>query len=518
MWVRAAGIGSATVGFMLARYASGAVQPWSFWLIGVGVFFAGEADVVSRMVWREPRRAKKAKVRKEEVAGAAATDTPSNLPDSPSSPGWPGSPGSPDSPSSPSSPGRLSEAKVERGKAERPRPLVGRGVVEIGLLIASMFAACCVAGPQHGGDDDMRGKLMEILQTGKAPVQPAVPPPGPVQGAGVPGVGVPGAGLQGGGVQGGGVQGPITLQLDPALQAALMGYLTRPAPSQGTGWSGWVSGVGLLMLLIAAGVVVVLLKKPKEAAVVGAAGLSAAAIKWADHLSRMGPHAYGWTVAAYLVVSAAAVGWLGHLIAWRMKRARVVPVAEPAAAARERGKEKEGGDPLLAAAVSVVILLWTAVMVGSRAVEHAEVTGTGEVKTPVQPNAPVAEATEMVPTTLLATARFAAGDPKGALHPEAEWEQTARLREDLERMGGRGDELLLLGSADCTSYRGDSMGKNDALAQRRADAVLASVKATADAKGIFVATAPLTQHKACRESPDQRTVFPILLKPKASGQ
>ena len=473
--VRAAGVGSAAVGFTTARWPWHGAELLSFLLIGAGVFLAGEAEDISRLLWKRPvKRARKTKETPDSADLSGSTAATKR------------------------------EARDEgRGKEERPRrPLVARGLAEIALVIASGFAVCCVAPPQHGGED-LWTKVIEIVR-GWQPGQPGPMPP--VAGPVVP-------------------QGPVTLQLDPALQAAVMAYLTKPAAAQGSA-AGGMSGVELVLLLLIAGALIaLLLKKPKEAAVVGAAALSAAAIKEADHLSRMEMFSY-WTVTgAYVLVSVVALVWLMSLMQSRMKlageaararnaggdgQATALVTHTEAAAEDKRKKTKEAGDPLLAAVVSVVILLWTVVVVGYRGEETKQ-----QPEPPVQPPVTTTSMIEMLPTTLAATVRFGQGEPKtldAGEHAAAELAETARLREDLERLGAPGDELLLLGSADCTSYKANDAG-NDALARRRAEKVSASVKATAERKGIFVQPAALTQHRACRNSPDQRTVFPILLKP-----
>jgi hypothetical protein len=87
----------------------------------------------------------------------------------------------------------------------------------------------------------------------------------------------------------------------------------------------------------------------------------------------------------------------------------------------------------------------------------------------------------------------------------------------------KGDILLLVGSADCTSYRtgkGAGENKNETntlLATERADKIEGELNEDAQKYGVEIRKKPLPQYNRCAEAGDLRAMFPFLIHPGSAA-
>jgi hypothetical protein len=363
---------------------------------------------------------------------------------------------------------------LARSEAEQHQNDTRRGLIEVAFLVLSVLGLLLVVHgtPPFPGQqnqttvrfsDQVESALVNFLQR---------PPQG------------------GGGPNGG------TVQLDPEQMKALLEALKRPPNA--FPWE--------MVVLIVSGALLmwyVIKEHPSAAPVVGAAELALAAIKYADHLSKLDPWTFRAVVAAFVIAAVLILGW-------GLRRLRFGPESatdvDP-----ETGEKKI--DSALTTAFSLLVLTWAIVLVTYRPAAES-------VKPP--PPAPGESKSESKVTWIEPIPHFATGVKDSySLQAGGTVESSADALKRIFSNAGpvKGDILLLVGSADCTSYRsGTSVGENKhetntVLATERADKIEGELKEDAQKYGVEIRKKPLPQYNRCAEAGDLRAVFPFLIHP-----
>lgn len=295
-----------------------------------------------------------------------------------------------------------------------------------------------------------------------------------------------------------------TLRIAPELEKALQQFLEKQQDSRGSPFPWGVAGV-VVVILIAAAIIVagrVAKEHPATAAPLGAAGLAAAAIKEADHLSRLDPSSFYFVLALF-----AAAGAFAVLFGWRETR-RGSNGAVDATGTGEQ-KKHEGSSKLVESPMntlfSVAILLWAVMVVCYRVSAPPKVTDTNP---PVQKTSIQVTAIPLPPIKDFSAYSDDVPQPGKTI---------AGLASSAEGQGARtGDLLILLGSADCQAIHapGDS---NEKLAGRRANAVRDLLLPRNLMPQESILAKSLEQYNKCKESGDLRAVFPILIHTSDEG-
>jgi len=311
--------------------------------------------------------------------------------------------------------------------------------------------------------------------------------------------------------------GPAVLAIDPELRQALLDFLkSAPAARQDTLSGRSLLIMQILLLVFVAGALVWLLRKhPSAAPAVGAAALAAAVIANPDKFSRVDSsmywmlcRLYGWSTAAGFAIIFALL--VRHLVKDRFGTRSSTAEAKTNSPRPEKKEGNSSGDKmvdaLLAAAFSLVVLVWAVVMVAF----HTE---------PDKPNVlPKPVASQRQIERLSAEPKFVKSEPKPLGNAEVD-----ELGKQLRREAKPGDRLLLLGSADCTPFRAGknpidrkkAETKNDELATQRAEKIEAMLASSLKDDRIEVIARALPQHTGCKEAADLRAVYSFLIPPNA---
>jgi preprotein translocase subunit SecG len=257
-------------------------------------------------------------------------------------------------------------------------------------------------------------------------------------------------------------------------------------------------GVLIVVIAAAAGLLAwVVRKRPSTAAPLGATGLAVAAIKNADHLSRLGRFSFGLLLILFALVVAAL------LFFCFMQRGNSSAKDTEETGGGNGEDEKKVVESPLNITFSLAVLLWAAIIVAYRAEKPpsptkgstptAGQTVSEKLLSPVsgfQPySSDVSKISKQYPepiSTLMSEVSMA--DPKP------------------------GDLLLLLGSADCTAIRKRRMTNGD-LALYRAAAVQKILQDQLR-DSVRIEAKSLHQHESCSQSEDLRAVFPVLIQAK----
>ena len=242
----------------------------------------------------------------------------------------------------------------------------------------------------------------------------------------------------------------------PDLEKALTQFLEKQQKQDSGGsifpWG--VAGIVVVVLIVAAIIVAgrVAKEHPATAVPLGAAGLAGAAIKEADHLSRLDPATFYGVLGLF-----AAAGVFAVLFGWRQTMPGAHgPVDAAAAGEPNRPAAAKVVESPMNILFSIAILLWALMMVCYRAPAKPEIKPVG------QPAGTKVTATMLPAITAFSPYSQAVSNQGPAI---------ASLASSAMAQGARsGDVLILLGSADCQAIHapGDS---NEMLAKRRANAV-----------------------------------------------
>jgi hypothetical protein len=295
---------------------------------------------------------------------------------------------------------------------------------------------------------------------------------------------------------GGGFSGG-SLSADTELEKELLEYLKRaenqPNPSEAPIPWGRISVIVLLAAAaITAAIVLIVRKRPSTAAPIGAVGLASAAIKYADHLSRLDAASYQIVLYLFIaVVSALVVLGILELLKWGTPSDTETQPANRGGATEERRKVESPLNTLFSIAVLVWAILVICYRTETKSPKPASKTVSYKLLEPIY-------GFETYSTRIPGLG--SGSDPVKALAREASLEIEA------------GDKLLLLGSADCTAIRKKNEMTNKQLAEGRADAVASALRNEnfMDPGGITASS--LYQHEACNQSANMRAVFPVLIQ------
>jgi hypothetical protein len=292
-----------------------------------------------------------------------------------------------------------------------------------------------------------------------------------------------------------------TLHLSTGLEDALTRYLKNGASIGENSFFSGGRGVALFLLLaVGAGLAAwAIRKRPAVAAPLSAAGLAAAVIKNPEHLSRLGHGSFVYVLILFSVIVAVLLG----LCVMEFLDSRSPRDEEREESDGKHRMETKAVESPLNIVFSLAVLIWAVII----ACYHTE-PAAGPPKPPIDavpiatmPQVPHAIPLDPISGFPLHSAKIEdlGDDPLGALK--------SSLRKD---GAGRGDLLLLLGSADCTAIHAKNM-TNEQLARNRASSVLDSLTHSGALTGEDVRAESLYQHEKCRESKDMRAVFPVLI-------
>lgn len=281
-----------------------------------------------------------------------------------------------------------------------------------------------------------------------------------------------------------------TLQVSPALENALIGWLNRPSTLRScSDCSWWPGGIVLFVLIVIAVILLagVLKEHPAVAPPLGAAGLAAAVIKKVDHFSAFDPSTLDYFFAL-LVLSAIFV--FGVCIFGKK-------IVGNGPTNPDQHKSLES---VTLTAFSVLVLVWVLLLVCFPA--------------PKEKNSAAPEVSQQLTKEeeLLPVKGFTSGshdsfsDSDGnPLDPKS---QIDALKRDLDQhRSGKDDFLLLFGSTDCVTYK-DGNGK---LGQQRASWLQEQLRSLYGANMPPTKVIVLKLHENCKQSSDLRAVFTILV-------
>ena len=286
----------------------------------------------------------------------------------------------------------------------------------------------------------------------------------------------------------GGAPGSSFIQLNPELEKALLGYF-NDSSTRGNGVSlfGAIPWITVLLVAIAAIVLALAAKEhPSAAPVLGVIPLAIAVIEHAEKLSRLDARSF-WVVFAVFIGIASVLIWFGR---------------DGDSADVSVGGEKKKVDSLPVMGFSLLVLLFVLVYLGYR---QPEQKGNCPIcVTPGPPPTPAMSKLQIDPIDH--TPLF---DPGPHERFRGSEEQLKQILENTHE----GDTLLLLGSADCTSYTGG----NAKLAQERANVIKRALESDADKRKVDIEARALKQHDACKAAAQLRAVFPVLIRPVSAG-
>ena len=284
------------------------------------------------------------------------------------------------------------------------------------------------------------------------------------------------------------------VQLNPELERAMVDFFNDPS-RRGNGVSlfGAIPWITVLLVAIAAIVLALAAKEhPSAAPVLGVIPLAIAVIEHAEKLSRLDLISFWIVFGLFLLIA------LG-LIAFPFSR---WGKGDDRADVSIRGEKKQV-DSLPVMGFSLLVLLFVLVFLGYR--QGPEEKANCPVCVAGGP--PPAPATSKLQIEALShTPLF---DPGPHDHFRDSDEQVKQILENTRE----GDTLLLLGSADCTSYSGG----NAKLAQDRADRIKRALQGDADKRKVDIEARALKQHDACKAADQLRAVFPVLIRPESDG-
>lgn len=306
------------------------------------------------------------------------------------------------------------------------------------------------------------------------------------------------------------------MTLDPQLKQMLADALKKWSAQQPVSnsfpWGGSWGMTALLLLILAAVVATLVLavrERPATAAPLGAAGLAAAAIEHADHLSRLDPLTF-WFVLSLLISVIVILLVIGFMQLGNENK----PTDDESNGSKKAGKDESetGGAKVKKRLVesplniifSVAVLLWAMLVVCYRA----------EPK-PASPNPPTKQTTDykmLNPITGFIPGMTELPGSKTALTDRMQ----ALIKEAADKGARPGDTLLLLGSADCTAIRKRHQMTNKQLAQARADVAAKALSDNATFAAESVKADSLHQNDGCAASADLRSVVPILLEQQST--
>jgi hypothetical protein len=285
------------------------------------------------------------------------------------------------------------------------------------------------------------------------------------------------------------------VQLNPELERAMVDFFNNPS-MRGNGLSlfGAIPWITVLLVAIAAIVLALAAKEhPSAAPVLGVIPLSIAVIEHAEKLSRLDESVFVQVCAIALVVALALILLPFSRLGRDGDRADV----------STRG-EKRKVDSLPVMGFSLLVLVFVLVYLGYRQ-KPEEKTNCSVCAGGTPPSAPASSKLQI--DSLSATPLF---DPGPHGHLRGSDEQLKRILENTQK----GDTILLLGSADCTSYTGG----NAKLAQDRADTIKRALESEAKTGNVDVEARALKQHDACKAADQLRAVFPVLIRPQSAGR
>ena len=292
----------------------------------------------------------------------------------------------------------------------------------------------------------------------------------------------------------GGAPGGSFVQLNPELEKAILKYFDDSS-TRGNGVSlfGAIPWITVLLVAIAAIVLALAVKEhPSAAPVLGVIPLAIAVIEHAEKLSRLDAGSF-WVV--FVVFIAIALG----LIAWPFSRwGRDRDSADVSV----RG-EKKKVDSLPVMGFSLLVLLFVLVYLGYR--QQPEQKGSCPICIPPGPP-PTPAISKLQIDPIEHTPLF---DPGLHEHFRGSEEQLKQILKNTRE----GDTLLLLGSADCTSYTGE----NAKLAQDRANTIKKALESDANRGKVDIEARALKQHDSCKAADQLRAVFPVLIRPVSAG-
>lgn len=318
--------------------------------------------------------------------------------------------------------------------------------------------------------------------------------------------------------------GATSLQVDPVLREAVLKYLAQQTTSKGSSSpSLW------LIILIVAGaaamVIFALRKRPDGAATIGVTALAGTALKYADHVSRVDPKTYVEVVIALSILSGLIAVVCG-IQAWRAAK----PTQEHATGGEQEQKtgqelegkgfwdafrtwlfhrKSEGKEPEspLVIALLAFLLLFTFCIVAYEPKKEVDAS-TSSPK--------VAVAVESLGTRFL----FEKGSPLRELQAPALRQNSnpggPRFDSQLETVRREiaafrphpGDQIILVGMADCTSFSGG----NSKLAMARTDHISGLLSSYAKNLGVNIVQLPLPQSEICKPYDQQRAVVPYFAR------
>jgi hypothetical protein len=292
----------------------------------------------------------------------------------------------------------------------------------------------------------------------------------------------------------GGGPGSSFVQLNPELEKAMLKYFDdSSARANGVSLFGAIPWITVLLVAIAAIVLALAAKEhPSAAPVLGVIPLAIAVIEHAEKLSRLDFGSFWFVLGIFGMVA------LG-LIAWPFSRwGRDRDSADVSA----RG-EKKKVDSLPVMGFSLLVLLFVLVYLGYR--QQPEQKGSCPICIPPGPP-PTPAMSKLLIDPIDHTPLF---DPGLHEHFRGSEEQLKQILENTRE----GDTLLLLGSADCTSYTGE----NAKLAQDRANTIKKALESDANKGKVDIEARALKQHDSCKAADQLRAVFPVLIRPVSAG-
>jgi hypothetical protein len=288
----------------------------------------------------------------------------------------------------------------------------------------------------------------------------------------------------------GGAPASSVVQLNPKLERAMLDFLSNPA-TRGNGLSlfGAIPWITVLLVAIAAIVLALAAKEhPSAAPVLGVIPLAIAVVEHAEKLSRLGAVSFWIVLLIFLFIAL----WLIFGSGQDNDRADISARGE---------KKKVDSFPVMG--FSLLVLLFVLVFLGYR--QKPEEKANCPVCVAGGPS-PAPATRRLQIEALNHTPLF---DPGPREHFRGSDEQLNQILEDTRE----GDTLLLLGSADCTSYSGG----NAKLAQDRADRIKRALQGDADKRKVDIEARALKQHDACKAADQLRAVFPVLIRPESDG-
>jgi hypothetical protein len=284
------------------------------------------------------------------------------------------------------------------------------------------------------------------------------------------------------------------VQLNPELERAMLDFFNNPS-MRGNGGSllGAIPWITVLLVAIAAIILALAAKEhPSAAPVLGVIPLAIAVIEHAEKISKLDTYPF-WIV--FLIFLAIALGLIALPFFGFGKDDDRVDVSL-------RGERKKV-DSFPVMGFSLLVLVFVLVLVAYR--QRPEEKANCPVCVAGGPP-PAPARSKLQIDSLSATPLF---DPGPHGHLRGSDEQLERILENTHE----GDTILLLGSADCTSFTGG----NAKLAQDRADTIKRALESDAEKRNVDVEARALKQHDACKAADQLRAVFPILIRPERVG-